>query len=81
MNTLYNIYITVFRVERLLKLQTINYINIRSMDTVLPQPRVEKINSCMIRFKNILVVKFLVYSTLVHLAVNTKQEQNYETII
>jgi len=50
-----------------LKLQIINYVKIRSMDTVLQYFhnsgwKMIKINSCMIWFKSILVVKFLVNS-------------------
>ena len=39
-----------------------------------------QINTCMIWFKIILVMKFLVNSIPVLLGLNTKQEQNYETI-
>ena len=58
------------------------------MDTVLPQSgawtqyfhnpgwKRIKINSCMIWFKSILVVKFHVNSGL-----NTKQVRNYETLL
>ena len=39
-----------------------------------------QINTCMIWFKSVLVMKFLVNCTPVLLGLNTKQEWNYETI-
>ena len=65
-----------------MKLQTINYIKIRSMDTALPQSRVEKDKD---KHLDDMVQKYssgqiIVDSTLVLLGFNTKQERNYETI-
>ena len=62
----------------LLKLQTINYIKIRSVDTVLPKSRVENDKDKQLHD---MVQKYSsgeIYHEL--LCLNTKQEQNYETI-
>ena len=63
----------------------INYIKIRSMDTVLPQFMVEKDKDKqmydMVKKYSVLAVKFLVNKlTPVLLGLNAKQERNYETI-